>query len=169
MPDAAGAIEVVADLRARQFIVATEIDAPKEGRPQTRINWMLRQLRDVSVDLVIEARYPNAREHPSMRLDDANERPELLLYPGDPKREPRTFRLSLPQNLGRKKGKGTESFIGESSDQMRDFYGNVLQGIRAWQPSAPKLRDIPDEAKEELDDTEPTGVPDETVNGARSK
>jgi len=167
VPDAAGAIEVVADLRARQFVVVAEIDAPKKGRPQTRINWMLRQLRDVSVDLVVEARYPNAREHPSMKLSGAIERPEHLLYPGDPKREPRSFRLSLPRNLGRKKGKEAGSFIGEGSDQIKDFYGDVLQRIRAWQPSAPKLRDAPreDEPSVELDGPDASGARDSNDEG----
>jgi hypothetical protein len=143
VPDAAGAIDVEADLHARQFTASTDIGAPKTGRPQTRINWLLRQIRDATLDLVVEARYPNARLHPSLALDKALEHPEDLLYPGDAKREPRSFSISYRKNLGRKKGKDAGSFVGDSSDQIKDFYRDVLQRIRAWQPPAPKLREAP--------------------------
>lgn len=153
VPDAAGAIDVEADLHARQFIVSTDIGAPKTGRPLTRINWLLRQIRDATLDLVVEARYPNARVHPSVALDQALEQPEDLLYPGDVKREPRSFSISYRKNLGRKKGKDAGSFVGDSSEQIKDFYRDVLQRIRAWQPPAPKLREAPpvEGSGEELD------------------
>jgi len=64
------------------------------------------------------------------------ERPEDLLYPGDAKREPCSFSISDRKNLGRKKGKDAGSFAGDSSEQIKDFYRDVLRRIRAWRPPA---------------------------------
>src|SRR5436309_3167491 len=36
---------VEADLRTQRLTTSVTLDAPQEGRPQTRVNWMLRQLR----------------------------------------------------------------------------------------------------------------------------
>jgi hypothetical protein len=54
-----------------------------------RINWLLRQLDDVPDDLRVEVVYPNARDTTSVLLAQAREDPNRLLYPPDPKREPR--------------------------------------------------------------------------------
>lgn len=42
IPNAVGPVTVSADLRARQVSASVDIDAPSEGRPQTRINWLVR-------------------------------------------------------------------------------------------------------------------------------
>ena len=36
---------VTADLRANRVICHIDLDAPREGRPTTRVNWLIRQLR----------------------------------------------------------------------------------------------------------------------------
>jgi hypothetical protein len=139
IPDAAAPIDLGVDLRTRQFTTSTEVDAPKEGKALTRINWLLRQAKDMSPRLRIEARYPNVREAVAVLLDEARKRPERLLYAADPKREPRTFRLALTEELGLKRDAGQGSFLGASRDQVKAFYREVLQPIRPWQPSAPRL------------------------------
>ena len=100
---------------------------------------MLRQTRDMPGDLFIDVRYPNIREWVSARNVDAQDDPERLLCPSDPKREPRAFRLHRDGKMGRKAGKDQGSFAGESRSLLHDFYRDVLQNIRAWQPPAPKL------------------------------
>ena len=149
VPDAAAPLDLVVNLRTRQLTTSATVNAPKEGRPQTRINWILRQAREMPADLRVEARYPNAREHPSMLLGDAQEHPERLLYGPDPKREARAFDLALVWDMGRKRGKGPGSFVGDSRSQLLTFYREVLQQIRAWQPPAPKLPREPRTAEEE--------------------
>jgi hypothetical protein len=42
VPDAVGPIGVEANLRTRRLTTTVEIQAPKEGRPKTRVNWLLR-------------------------------------------------------------------------------------------------------------------------------
>jgi hypothetical protein len=48
IPHAIGPIVVTADLRAGQLTCHVDIDAPKEGRPATRVKWLLRQMPEAS-------------------------------------------------------------------------------------------------------------------------
>src|SRR5690606_19654296 len=91
VPDAVGPIDVEADLRARQTRVGVRVPAPKEGRPLTRIKWLLRQLSDAPADLTVEVQFARSKETTALRLSDAREDPSRLLSPTDPKREPRSF------------------------------------------------------------------------------
>jgi hypothetical protein len=139
VPDAAGAIDLEADLRGRRFRTSIVVTAPKEGRPMTRINWMLRQLATANDDLLIEVRYPNQKEPTSCSLKDAKAKPDRLLYAIDLKREPISFRLAMSKDLGMKRGRLAGSFVLESKNQTSDFYRSIVQGLRGWAAVAPKL------------------------------
>jgi hypothetical protein len=139
VPDAAGPIDLEADLRGRRFRTSIVVAAPKEGRPSTRINWMLRQLAAAKDDLPVEVRYPNQKEPTSCSLKDAKANPDRLLYSADRKREPMSFRLAMSKDLGMKRGRLAGSFVLESKQQTSDFYGSIVQGLRSWAATAPKL------------------------------
>jgi hypothetical protein len=139
VPGAVGPIEVEADLRARLTRVSVKLNAPKEGRPLTRVTWMLRQLRKAPDDLRIEVRFARTKESTALLLRDAREDPNALLSPSDPKREPRSFSLSLARPLGTKRGKGERSFVLETRRQVVSFYGDLVEGLVDWRPKAPKL------------------------------
>jgi hypothetical protein len=139
VPDAAGAIDLEADLRGRRFRTSIVVTAPKEGRPNTRINWLLRQLTTAKDDLQIEVRYPNQKEPTSCSLKEAKIKPASLLYAADVKRDPMLFRLTSSKDLGMKRGRGGGSFVLESKQQTSDFYRTIVQGLRPWAPAAPKL------------------------------
>ncbi len=139
VPDAAGPIDLEADLRGRRFRTSVVLTAPKEGRPTTRINWILRQLADAKDDLLVEVRYPNQKEPTTSTLKDAKMKLDRLLYAQDPKRDPWTFRLTLTKDLGVKRGRLAGSFVQESKQQTNEFYRAIVQGLRAWAPAAPRL------------------------------
>jgi hypothetical protein len=139
VPGAVGPIEVEADLRARLTRVSVKLNAPKEGRPLTRVNWMLRQLRKAPDDLRIEVRFARTKESTALLLRDARDEPKALLSPSDAKREPRSFALSLARPLGTKRGKGERSFVLETRRQVVSFYGDLVEGLADWRPKAPKL------------------------------
>lgn len=143
IPDAAAAIDVSADLRTRLLTTSVELAAPREGRPKTRINWLVRQLKDAPDNLRIEVRYPNAKETVSTSLKEAREKPDKLLFAADLHREPRAFKVSLAQDLGAKRGKVPGSFVAESRRQVIDFYRTTVQSLRPWSASAPKLPEAP--------------------------
>jgi hypothetical protein len=89
VPDTVGDVSVEADLRTRQVATSVRVEAPREGRPKTRINWMLRQLGTAPEDLRVDVSFVGARETSSLLLSEAREDPERLLSSADPKRMPR--------------------------------------------------------------------------------
>jgi hypothetical protein len=141
VPDAVAPLAFVADLRARQLTASVVLDAPCEGRPASRVNWIIRQLENAPTDLRITTSFCNARETTSLLLGDIRENPRGLLSPTDPQRAPRCFELALTRPLGLKTGKGSGSFVRENRRQVIDFYREVVQNLKAWQAKPPKLPD----------------------------
>ena len=139
VPDAIANLRVQADLRTKKVTTSVEIPAPREGRPKTRINWLLRQLRNAPADLRIDVSFAKVRETSSLLLAEAQETPERLLSATNPQREPRSFVVALTRKMGSKRGKDEGSFVKETRAQAIDFYRDLVQDLRAWQPSAPKL------------------------------
>lgn len=156
IPDAVGDLRIRADLRARRTLTSITIDAPREGRAKSRITWLLRQLGDAPDDLRIEAAFPNARTTTSEPLARVREEPERLLYPPDPRREPRSFVITLGRPIGQKRGKAEGSFVRETRTQAFDFYRDLVQNLKPWQVRAPKLRQEP-EAIDDDAETRPPG------------
>jgi hypothetical protein len=147
VPDAVGPITVDADLRTQRVTTSVDVDAPQEKgqRPTTRIKWMLRQLATATDDLRVDVSFANTRETTSCLLSEAGESPQSLLSPTDPKREPRSFTLALSRPMGTKRGKGQGSFVRETRKQAVDFYRELVQNLRSWQPTPPKLPEEPEE------------------------
>jgi hypothetical protein len=46
IPDTVGQLVITADLRAGKVTCHVDLDAPREGRPTTRVNWLVRQLKN---------------------------------------------------------------------------------------------------------------------------
>jgi len=167
VPGAAGPIDVEADLRARLTRASVKVSAPKEGRPQTRINWILRQLKKAPDDLRVEVQFARTKESTALLLKEAREDPKALLSPSDPKREPRSFVLSLARPLGTKRGRGEKSFVLETRRQVVGFYGDLVERLSEWRPKAPRL--YPDEPAESGDSRltiPPTEPPSPTAEAA---
>jgi hypothetical protein len=146
VPDAAGDVVVQADLRAKRVTASVAVNAPEEGRPATRVNWLLKQLKEAPESLVIEASFPNTRSTTAALLKDAREDPRRLLLDSDSKRPPRGFRLALSGPMGAKRGKGERSFVLETRKQTVAFYRDLVQDLRPWRASAPRLPDEPEVA-----------------------
>jgi hypothetical protein len=148
VPDAVGPLVVQADLRTRKVITSVVVEAPGDGRPPTRVNWLLRQLKEAPDGLVVEASFANTRATTASVLSAARETPQALLLANDSKRPPRAFRLALSRSMGTKRGKGERSFVLETRKQAIDFYRELVQNVRPWRASAPKLPDEPAEVPE---------------------
>jgi hypothetical protein len=145
VPDTAGSLNIRVDLRARQVVTSITLAAPTEGRASARVNWLLRQLGNELRDLRVEAAFANTRETTSLLASEARESPQRLLHPSDPKRPPREFTVAVAWPMGLKRGKIQGSFVRETRRQVLDFYREIVQGLKAWQPPAPKLPDAPAE------------------------
>jgi predicted transport protein len=138
VPDAVGSLDLLADLKARQLMTSVTVPAPKEGRPLTRISWLLRQVKDVPFDLRVEVSFANSPETTSLLVSEAVASPARLLHPLNPKRPPRSFTLVRTLPLGLKGGGGQGSFIRETRRQVSSFYADVMQNLKTWQPKSQK-------------------------------
>lgn len=139
VPNAVAAIDLEVNLRTKEVTTSATLAAPREGRPATRINWLLRQLKDAPPALRISVRYPHTSDRPSMLLRDSETASQKLLHPTDPKRDPWEFTVAWAQPMGSKRGKLAGSFVGDTKSQTLDFYRNVVQTMRPWIAPAPKL------------------------------
>ena len=160
IPNTAGPLEITADLAARQIIMSTQLDAPKEGQSRGRVSWLLRQLKDSPADLTIEARLAYTSSTLTGQLGTLREDPSPLIP--DRTREIKGFRLSLTRDMGLNRSAGRNSFIDSVVGTTKTYYREVLQNLSAWKPRAAKLRpepgpieeaaiDIPEEIEEALE------------------
>jgi hypothetical protein len=154
-------LHVTADLRAGQVVCHVELDAPREGRSTTRVNWLVRQLRNAPETVRLEAFAMHARGAGSAALLAAV-RTDTATLINDPKRELRAFRVAQSFPMGTKRGTGRGAFIDSVSAAIDAFYESVVQNLKPWAPTPPRLR-----SDEESVDR-PTDVPAALVSTALS-
>jgi hypothetical protein len=143
IPNAVAPLQIEIDLRASRVSCEVDIDAPREGRPTTRVNWLVRQLKNAPESLRLEAVAAHSRGASSAALlKDVRVDPAVLVQ--DPKKELRSFRLALTVPLGSKRGRGRGAAIDSVLDAVDAFYGEVLQYLKAWTAAAPKMREAAD-------------------------
>ncbi|HEU4722916.1 MAG TPA: hypothetical protein VFS59_16265 [Gemmatimonadaceae bacterium] len=139
VPDAVAPLDLRADLRTRRVSASVTVDAPREGRPLSRINWLLRQIAHAPGDLRIDVAFQGTRETTSVLLADAREDPSGLISPTDPKRIPRSLTITAMRPLGTKRGRGRGSVVADARAQAIDFYGQIVQAISPWRARPPRL------------------------------
>jgi hypothetical protein len=137
IPDAVAPLVITADLRAGRVAVSVDIDAPKEGRAATRVNWLIRQLQSAPDGLRLDAYTTGARTSTSELLGVVRQSPTVLI--DDSKRDFRLFRLTASSPLGTKRGAGRGSFIDSVLASIDGFYEAVVQQLRPWTARAPQL------------------------------
>jgi hypothetical protein len=136
VPGAVDAMVVRMDVRSERVSCAATVPAPRDGRPATRVNWLLRQLDDAPDSLRVEAMLAGARglstaEHLRALRSD----PQSIL-PTD-SREMRAFRLTLEIPMSAKRESGRSSAVGTVEAVVYRFYAEVLQNIQRWSASRP--------------------------------
>jgi hypothetical protein len=140
IPNTVAPIHVTADLRANRLTCHIDVDAPKEGRPTTRVNWLVRQLKSAPDTVRVEAFLANARgDGAAELLSVVREHPAVLIT--DPKRELRSFRVAMTAQMGSKRGRGRGTFIDSVLDLVDTFYGDVVQNVKAWSAAPPRMRE----------------------------
>jgi hypothetical protein len=158
IPDTAGHLVVTADLRASQVSCHVDVDAPREGRPTTRVNWLVRQLKKAPADTRVEAFASHARGSSAAELlSTVRENPATLV--ADPSKELGAFRVAASSTLGAKRGRGRGAFIVSVLTTVDCFYADVLGSLRAWSAAPPKLREAhpaPPDVEEKIPSTLPS-------------
>src|SRR3954471_15107061 len=110
MPHTVGPVDIMADLRSGRVSCSLTLDAPGEGRPLTRVNWLLRQLKDAPDGLRVDAFTAGSRGVSRSELLRAlRENPALLV--DERKRDIKSFALTLSKPAGSKRGQGKGSFV----------------------------------------------------------
>ncbi len=138
VPHAAAVIGVTADLRAGRVSCSASIDAPGQGRPTTRVRWLLRQLATAPEGLLVESTTARARTAgPCYALAEVRAKPELLI--SDPTKDLRSFTLRLSARAGTKRGAGRGSFVTSVLDLVDVFYADVVQSLKPWTEPAPSV------------------------------
>ena len=142
VPNAAAPIEVTADLRASRLSCSMTVDAPttSTSRAVTRVNWLVRQLRDSKPEVCIETITLRQRGKGTVsKLAELRETPKAAI--DDPSREVRAFTISQSANAGTKRGKARGSFLASVLNSVETFYAEVAQHIKPWTPPPVKVRD----------------------------
>lgn len=135
----AGAISeltIEADLKSKRLSISVDIDAPREGRPQTRVNWLLRQLSQAPDSLVVAAWPQGSRTSRSEKLAAIRDQPDSLI--DDTKKDIAKFRVTEVSTLGIGRRGGKTSFVEDVVSSAWRFYSGVVQGLAAWVPKAPQ-------------------------------
>jgi hypothetical protein len=164
VPGTVGDIVVTADLRAGTVTCHVDIEAPREGRPTTRVNWLLRQLKNAPETVRVEARAAHARGAGATELLRVVREAPLSLV-ADPTKELRSFQAALSVPMGTKRGRGRGSFIDSVMGGVNTFYAEVLQQLKAWSAAPPRLRSETEAHDAEI---EQAGVPSSLVSTALS-
>jgi hypothetical protein len=144
IPNAAGRVFLEADMRTGKIRASLEVDAPQEGKPPTRVKWLTRQLNAAPDDLRIDAMAFHERSGgTSELLRDVRIDPQILIT--DPKRELKSFRVSMSASMGTKRGDG--GFVNSMTKLLDTFYESVIQSVRPWVSAPLKLRNESPDSK----------------------
>lgn len=148
IPGGVAPLTLEADLRSQRVSCSLTLDGPKAGRPQTRVNWLLRQLASAPDSLRIDTYVVGSRAvAASELLGTAREDPTCLVH--DPKKVIRAFRLVHSAPMGAKRGQGRGTFIGSVLQALDAFYEDTAQNLKPWSGAAPRPRDVSDEVAQE--------------------
>lgn len=140
IPKAAAPLHIELDLRAGKVGCHVDVNAPREGRTTTRVNWLVRQLQSAPEMLRLEAVVAHSRGPSTVALlRDVRQDVSLLI--DDPKKDLRSFRLALSMPLGSKRGRGRGTAIDSVLAAVDIYYTEVLQHLKVWTAAPPKLRE----------------------------
>jgi hypothetical protein len=154
IPNTVSPLTLTVDVRAAQVTGSFTVNAPAEGRPTTRINWLLRQLKDAPDSLRIEAFAARQRGGNAELLRTVRDDPSVLIT--DPSKEIRSFTLTYIGKMGANRLAGRSGFIDSVMDGIFTSYDLIGQQLKDWAAAPPRLRK-PQEV--EVDESLPGDLP----------
>ena len=139
IPNAANDLEVVADLQRRTISCSMRLDAPKDRkRTAARINWLMRQLRNVEAEGVTVRALWSGREPQTqaplseIKADSKcleSERADAVL---------KSFEIVMINDLS-SRFSGRRTFIEDLERSIPEFYDRIGQHLRPWIPPPPPI------------------------------
>lgn len=157
IPNTVGQLVVTADLRSGRVTCHVDLDAPRDGRPTTRVNWFVRQLKNAPDTARVECFTAHARGASAAELlRTIRETPATLVT--DPARDIRSFRVATSATLGTKRGRGRGAFIDSVLAAVDSFYAEVHGDLKAWSAAPPKMRQVSPAESEDVEPTKPASL-----------
>ncbi|WP_417415560.1 hypothetical protein [Hoeflea sp.] len=155
VPNTAASISVCADFRKKSIFASMRVNAPADRKStKARLNWLLRQLQKSKPDNVyIRLFWPGRgpfTQHPLALLREAPEEAEAN------GKVATSFEVVYARDLGSRFTQ-RRNFIADLEHTIPEFYEQIGQHLKAWQPQAPKVR--PEKA--EPDDVSTKALHDE--------
>lgn len=157
VPDAAGDITVAVNLASRAVRYGLDVSPPTDGRAQTRVNWLLRQLKDQETpkDCVIRVDWDQGRVCSQARLSDAQADVSCLLRDAHQKpvpadAQPKRFCIEWTTTLAKGKARSTAPVLEGIAADLEFFYRHVVEGLVPYTPKAPRLPDVRGERSDDV-------------------
>lgn len=140
VPDAAALIEINSYITTKTISASMSLLAPSDKKTNSaRLNWLLRQLRKSSeIDIHIALHWPGRNPKTQFPLNKLKDNPKIAFE--NNLNQVVKFDISMIRNLGKRFAQ-PKNFITDLEKLISDFYGNVGQHLRAYQPQAPKVQD----------------------------
>lgn len=155
IPGTVADLEITCDLRGQQLHASVVVPASGHARNETRVRWLLRQIPQEQTDIVIEANYRGRREAAPIEEVRAD---ESIVIP-DQNRELSRFRVTRIYPMGVARSlRSKSSFIESVTSAVDDFYAEILQRLKPWNPRAPKFRDKPEPRQQPSDELSSTDL-----------
>lgn len=148
IPDAAGPLNIVVDLRSRTVRISMNLKAPADRlSSKARLNWLLRQIpAEADENLHVRCYWPGraaATQFPIAALRDDSGKIEE----GKAKMQVTSFDVVWLADLGRR-FEQRSNFISDLERAVPAFYDAVGQRLKGWQSPPPKLKEdraVPDD------------------------
>lgn len=141
IPDAAAAVDVVADLSRRCVDVGMTLRAPEDKvSTKARVNWLLRQVKSEKVDsLYLRLLWPGKNEPTQHMLSELREDVDIA-GAGKEHLAPHSFHLFTSRRLG---GRFIQqvNFIVDLEETVPAFYRDFGSNLVTWKKAAPKIKD----------------------------
>ncbi|MFD4460431.1 TerD family protein [Nocardia sp. NPDC058480] len=146
IPDTAGDLTVIADVRTNKVRCRTTIAAPDEGTQARRVSWLTKQLTEAPGRVQVEAVFAERGNETCEFLDTVRTTPKSLI---DGRTSPIvSFTLEQTFPMASKRSGTAAGFIAGVTTATDAFYGAVMQPLREWVPAAPKQADVTPEPVE---------------------
>ena len=142
IPNASSHLTVAANFQKRTIACTMGINAPDRPQFRSRVTWLLRQLSDITDS---EAEHILIRALWSGRLNDTQSslvdvRSDLGCLNHDRSGVlPVAFEISKTRDLGARFG-STKKFLQEIENLIPEFYEQIGQKLKRWQPSPPPIK-----------------------------
>jgi len=146
IPDAAGPVDVIADMARRSIDVGMTLRAPKDKKSTSaRLNWLIRQIKETDLsDLHVRIHWPGSSV-PTQHLVQEVMEDVSIANSGKKHLVPSGFSLFVSKRLGGKFLRQS-NFIDELEKLVPAYYGQYGSKLTAWKKLAPVLKKDASEA-----------------------